>query len=696
MATYTWTGASNKQWGTAGNWSITGGGTGVPVAGSDVVIDESPSAAYTITLNANSADLNSLTITDAGTSALTLAVAAGNTLTVGLGGIALSDTSTGAAKITVGAGSGVTTTGSISLSSGTSITGQGTLATTGGISGSGTVDANGGTLTVMGPVASGVVLSINTAANSNLDIAGTATFTTAISITNANQTLTVSTGGNLTIDATQDVYKGSIALQGGTLSDSLGFTLGHTTSAGAITGYGTLNGAVTTAGTVTNTITATGGQLEVVSGVSVGWTGALALAIGGSGGAGTLTLDVASSATSATFDSGGGTLELGGNLALASGLALGAGDTLQLDGGAKLNDAAGVTLSGGTIEGAGSFAAGTALSGNGTVTASGGTLTFNTAVDQSGAATSFTIANGQTLAFDDKVGTGVIDPTVAFSGAAGTLNLIGEGRGTTDFQGTVNVNSGNTGDQILVAGAIGDTLSLVGGDELTVTNSSSQVVDQIEETGFTSLAGIEFTAGTTDTITICVYPGTLIRTPDGEVAVETLKRGDLVVTKDGIAKPVEWLGRQTISTRFADPLRAWPIRVKAAAIGENAPSRDLVLSPGHALLVDGALILASALVNGGSIVRETRVPEVFTYYHIELDDHSLVMAENTPAETFVDNVDRLAFDNWDEHLALFPNGKSIVELPYPVAKSHRQVPINIGVKLAERAQAIGAAATVAA
>jgi hypothetical protein len=54
--------------------------------------------------------------------------------------------------------------------------------------------------------------------------------------------------------------------------------------------------------------------------------------------------------------------------------------------------------------------------------------------------------------------------------------------------------------------------------------------------------------------------------------------------------------------------------------------------------------------NGTSIVRETDVPEVFTYYHVEVDDHSLILAENTPSETFVDNVDRLNFDNWAEHL----------------------------------------------
>ncbi|MDI9849819.1 Hint domain-containing protein [Rhodoblastus sp. 17X3] len=199
------------------------------------------------------------------------------------------------------------------------------------------------------------------------------------------------------------------------------------------------------------------------------------------------------------------------------------------------------------------------------------------------------------------------------------------------------------------------------------------------------------TAANFDTINvICFMAGTLVRTPDGEVAVETLKRGDLVLTTDGVAKPVRWLGRQTVSSFFADPARSYPIRVKAGALAENVPSRDLLVSPDHALLVDGVMVHAGALVNGTSIVREAKVPTVFTYHHVELDDHSLILAENTPAETFVDNVDRMNFDNWAEHQALYPEGRTVSELPYPRAKAHRQVPVYIRVALAERAEIIGA------
>ncbi len=187
--------------------------------------------------------------------------------------------------------------------------------------------------------------------------------------------------------------------------------------------------------------------------------------------------------------------------------------------------------------------------------------------------------------------------------------------------------------------------------------------------------------------TLCLLAGTQIGTPDGEKAIETLAIGDMVLVSNGGAAPVRWVGVQTVSARFADPLRVQPIRIKAGALAQGVPSRDLLSSPDHAFLVDGILVQAAALVNGVSIVRETAMPEIFTYYHVELADHSLILAENTPAETFVDNVDRLAFDNWAEHEALYGGEVAISEMELPRAKSLRQVPAATRAGLDARAQA---------
>ena len=188
---------------------------------------------------------------------------------------------------------------------------------------------------------------------------------------------------------------------------------------------------------------------------------------------------------------------------------------------------------------------------------------------------------------------------------------------------------------------------------------------------------------------VCFMPGTDIATAAGDRAVEDLAIGDLVLTSDGLEAPVLWIGRQTVSTRFGDPLRTLPIRVKAGALGDNMPVRDLLVSPGHALLVDDILVQAGALVNSTSIVRESDVPEIFTYYHVELEDHALILAEGVPAATFLDNVDRVAFDNWEEHQRLYPEGRAVQEMDTPRAQSARQVPTAIRQSLAMRAAEIG-------
>jgi Hint domain len=197
----------------------------------------------------------------------------------------------------------------------------------------------------------------------------------------------------------------------------------------------------------------------------------------------------------------------------------------------------------------------------------------------------------------------------------------------------------------------------------------------------------------------CFLEGTSIATPDGERRVETLRIGDLVTTTDGCAERVRWIGRRTLHAygaggyRFADPQLYMPIRIRAGALGENLPLRDLLLSADHAVLVDGLLVQAGALVNGLSVLRQTRLPETFTFYHIELAQHALVLAEGVPAETFVDNVCRMGFDNWAEHEALYGNEPSIVEMDYPRVQSLRQLPLEIRRLMRDRARTMTAATT---
>ncbi|HSV24169.1 MAG TPA: Hint domain-containing protein [Xanthobacteraceae bacterium] len=255
-------------------------------------------------------------------------------------------------------------------------------------------------------------------------------------------------------------------------------------------------------------------------------------------------------------------------------------------------------------------------------------------------------------------------------------------------QSVIQFGDGVTADQIVASRSGDDLVLTIGEDPITIQNYFSSSEFQVSNLQFVGDETPVDLANLADPL-LCFLAGTRVRTPLGEMPVEELKRGDLVLTTQGCAMPVCWIGRQTVSTTFADPLRVLPIRIKAGALGFHVPSRDLLLSPDHAVLVGDILIQAGALVNGTSIVRETNVPTTLSYYHIELDDHSLILAENTPAETFVDNVDRLAFDNWDEYEALYPGGRSVEEMPHPRAKAHRQVPPDVRAMLGARAALIG-------
>ena len=223
---------------------------------------------------------------------------------------------------------------------------------------------------------------------------------------------------------------------------------------------------------------------------------------------------------------------------------------------------------------------------------------------------------------------------------------------------------------------------------LTVTLSEADLGADLNNDGDTddtvSTVGEFFAADSGVTVSVggfeiqeCFLAGTLILTEDGEKSVEELTIGDRLYTFSGQLEPIKWIGRQTYHRATAHPLRSNPIHVKPGALGENLPLRDLFVSPDHALLVDGLLINAGALTNGTSIVQIQPDEDSFTYYHIELQHHALLIAEGTAAESYLpQKQDRVSFDNADEYAALYSEQTFISLLPmnYPRVSSKRQLP----------------------
>jgi hypothetical protein len=160
--------------------------------------------------------------------------------------------------------------------------------------------------------------------------------------------------------------------------------------------------------------------------------------------------------------------------------------------------------------------------------------------------------------------------------------------------------------------------------------------------------------------TACFRVGTRIATPDGPVAVEDLDPGDEVTTAFGATLTVKWIGHRTVDCRrHPRPWDVMPVRIEAGAFRPGSPCRDLWLSPDHALLVDGVLIPVRYLLNGATILQE-ETDEV-TYFHVETQNaageanHTVLLAEGLPAESYLDTGNRRAFANGGGELQLYPD-----------------------------------------
>ena len=150
----------------------------------------------------------------------------------------------------------------------------------------------------------------------------------------------------------------------------------------------------------------------------------------------------------------------------------------------------------------------------------------------------------------------------------------------------------------------------------------------------------------------CFAEGTGIRAPEGDRPVESLRPGDMVTLAGGGKAAVVWAGHRRVDcARHPSPANVWPVRVRADAFGPSVPSRDVWLSPDHAVFVDGVLIPVKHLIDGDTIAQ---VPvDRVRYFHIELASHDVLLAEGLPVESYLNTGDRGNFANGDGPVRLF-------------------------------------------
>ncbi|GCD52524.1 Hint domain-containing protein [Acetobacter pasteurianus] len=407
--------------------------------------------------------------------------------------------------------------------------------------------------------------------------------------------------------------------------------------------YGDISG-----GQVTNASVTDGGTLQIESGVAISGINATSggqvyVSNGGS--------------TTGTILSDSGTAETvqGGGSASGTQVASGASLTVSTDGSAT----------------------DTTVSANGHLLVSGGTI-VDTTITNGGEATLYDAATADTVTVDSGgsitfENNGTLTGTVTLQDGGSATIQAGTG-GTIDVAGSSNtgvvisgLTSGGTVTTVIsgfngTSAGASDGIQLAGlkaADVTSVTYPSADQVNLLLTNGKTvtlSIAGAE-KAGYTlvsdangDLIyEVCFLSGSMIRTPDGDVAVEDIQIGDQVVTFDWksnktVCRPVIWVGKThaTVRPDLPHDEAGYPVRVRKDAIANGVPYKDMLITAEHCLFFEGKFVPVRMLVNGVSIFYDTSITS-YDYYHVETEQHSVITADGMLTESYLDTGNRRAF-----------------------------------------------------
>jgi hypothetical protein len=290
------------------------------------------------------------------------------------------------------------------------------------------------------------------------------------------------------------------------------------------------------------------------------------------------------------------------------------------------------------------------------------------------AGTTFTELSGASVS---DAGTLVNDGTIVLDPSRLTVAaLTGTGSVTIDAGSTLGVAGTIAGSETLGFGGSGAYLHLYGPDDVTgsITNFTSGETIDLKGVDFSSVAyasgQLTFSGGGdiplaladggvvhasasadgTDVTVLCFCANTLILTPTGDRPVQDLTAGDLVVTHRGEVRPLVWVGVGKVLATRGQRSAATPVIVRRGALARDVPNRDLRVTKGHALWFDGVLIPVEFLVNHRLIEWDDRAQEV-DVYHLELASHDVLVANGAAAESYRDDGNRWLFQNansgWD-------------------------------------------------
>ncbi|MFT8722089.1 MAG: Hint domain-containing protein [Acetobacter malorum] len=253
--------------------------------------------------------------------------------------------------------------------------------------------------------------------------------------------------------------------------------------------------------------------------------------------------------------------------------------------------------------------------------------------------------------------------TVIFQNGGGTLNVTNVDMASGQGQVLIAVvnDSGGLGN-IVIPENLYQTVQGVYSPEDGNTYLSFQNSNQYQQTFVFQYAGNIFNLGDDEVVDmtnalssqgsdaylpVCFLADSMIETVAGPCPVQDLTVGQEILTyQQGqpISRRLVWIGKKqsVIRPDLTDDAAGYPVRLLKDALAEGVPYKDMLITAEHCLFLNGKFIPARMLVNDRSVFYDRSVTD-YTYYHLETETHSVIMADGVLTESYLDTGNRRSF-----------------------------------------------------
>lgn len=137
---------------------------------------------------------------------------------------------------------------------------------------------------------------------------------------------------------------------------------------------------------------------------------------------------------------------------------------------------------------------------------------------------------------------------------------------------------------------------------------------------------------------VCFAENSMVFTPNGEVAIQNLKQGDIVYDENYNLQTVEFVAKRTFFPSKSANKYSIPYEIKQGQLSENVPTKDTIVSASHLIKHEGKMVPASELGT------EAEVNTVITYYNVSVSNYSTMIVNGMVSETLNTSNDKKVYE----------------------------------------------------